>query len=149
MKRHSSKTYDAVADLADTDLFLGWLRSSVVTHPSESIRRTATVEMRTYKISESQWPSMVEFRTGGFFDAIILTGGSESESAGNELGLANKSQEPLRMIRYPGYNKPSNLSATLSSRQKLSTSRYLASVSVIKSSLKPLEGEWKQLIRSS
>jgi hypothetical protein len=47
----------------------------VKTHPSEVIRETVDITVRTYRIWEGQWPSLDDFGIGGAFDAIILTGG--------------------------------------------------------------------------
>lgn len=48
-----------------------------MTHPFEYVREMVEVTSTTYRVWEGHWPSLEEFGSGGSFDAIILSGGSE------------------------------------------------------------------------
>lgn len=74
-----------------------------MTHPSDFVRNTVEITMRTYRIWEAEWPSLDAFGSQGSFDAIILTGGSElnlrqREPRSRDLGAA--SYDPLPWIRH-------------------------------------------------
>lgn len=60
----------------DADLFQSWLERSAATHPLAILRSTG-ISMQTYRIWESDWPTLDDFIGHNAFDAIILTGGRE------------------------------------------------------------------------